>query len=372
MKWTIGVVVNPIAGMGGKVGLKGTDGPEALRRATAAGATPQAPQRAAETLAAFEPARDELHFLTCPGTMGEASFRGLDLDVEVICAPGPEMTTAVDTERAVAELHARCVDLLLFVGGDGTARDVCRSAGDALVVLGVPAGVKMQSAAFATSPVAAARLALRFLREEGITTREAEVMDIDEEDYRLGRLSARLYGYVTVPFEQRLVQGVKAGSPASEEMEVAEIARSIVEEMDDELVYVLGPGTTMRAIATALNLPKTLLGVDVVRAKQMVALDVSERELLNLTRHQRTRIIVTVIGGQGYVFGRGNQQISADVIKQVGVSNIIVVATERKIVALRGRPLLVDTGDDVLNQSLDGYIKIRTGPRRATVYRVTS
>jgi predicted polyphosphate/ATP-dependent NAD kinase len=369
---TIGFIVNPIAGMGGKVGLKGTDGPATLRRAIAAGALPDAPRRAVMTLAAFAPATDELRFLTCRGAMGEASFVGLPLDVGVVGKLLGATTTAADTKRAAAVLCARGSDILLFVGGDGTARDICRSVGQSIVVLGIPAGVKMHSAVFATSSLAAAELSLRYLRGGVGATREAEVMDINEEDYRQGIVSARLYGYLRVPFERQLLQGMKTSSLASEDTQVADIARSFADGMNDDVMYVLGPGTTMRAVAAALDLPKTLIGVDVVRARQMVARDVGERELLDLTLGQPTKIVITIIGGQGYLFGRGNQQISAQVIAQVGIDNIVVVAAERKLVDLRGRPLLVDTGDDALNSSLAGYIQVMTGPGRKVYYRVSS
>jgi predicted polyphosphate/ATP-dependent NAD kinase len=371
MKKTIGVVVNPIAGMGGKVGLKGTDGAETLRRAIEAGATPEAHMRAATALACFEPVADEVRFVTYPGAMGADSFADLPLEVHVVGELHSATTDAHDTERAVREICAAGVDLLLFVGGDGTARDVCCSIPDDVPVLGVPAGVKMHSAAFATSPNAAAELARHYLlAEERVTTCEAEIMDIDEEDWRCGRVSARLYGYVSCPFERRLIQGVKASSPGTEEMEIAEIAGRVIADMDEESIYVLGPGTTVRAVANVLGVPKTLIGVDVVRGRRLVAADVSERDLLELTRGKQAWIVVTIIGGQGYLFGRGNQQISARVIEQVGVDHIIVVATQRKIVALRGRPLLVDTGDAAVDESLAGYVSVRTGPQTTTLYRV--
>ena len=371
VKRTIGIIVNPIAGMGGRVGLKGTDGRETLRRAVEAGALPEAPSRAAVVLTAFVPAADELRFLTYRGAMGEASFAGLPLDVDVVGEPLGQATTAADTERAATALRAAGIDVLLFVGGDGTAHDIYRSVGDSIVVLGVPAGVKMHSAVFATSPRAAAELSLHYLRGGHAATREAEVMDINEEDYREGILGARLCGYLRIPFERRLVQGVKTSTPADQEVQIADIARSFAEGMDDEVMYVLGPGTTTRALASALGLPKTLIGVDVVRERRLIARDVGEHELLDLTRGQPAKIVMTVIGGQGYLFGRGNQQISARVIEQVGVNNIVVIATERKLVDLRGRPLLVDTGDDTLNRALAGYIQVRTGPRRKVCYRVS-
>jgi predicted polyphosphate/ATP-dependent NAD kinase len=237
--------------------------------------------------------------------MGEDCFAGLGYDVEVLFGSSRTSTSAADTERCAAELSRR-VDLLLFAGGDGTARDVRATMRDDAVVLGVPAGVKMHSAVFATSPHAAAELAGRFL-EARAGVRDAEVMDLDEDDYREGRVSARLYGYLRVPYDRRLLQGMKTASPLGEEAEVAELGRFAATEMETDTLYLLGPGTTVWAVAAALGLPKTLIGVDAVRAGQLVGRDLNERELLERTRTQRSRIIVTIIGGQGYLFGRGNQ-----------------------------------------------------------------
>jgi predicted polyphosphate/ATP-dependent NAD kinase len=288
---------------------------------------------------------------------------------------GAPLTTADDTVAAARAMLDMGVDLLLFAGGDGTARDVCRAVGTGLACLGVPAGVKIHSAVYATTPASAGELAARFLHDRPAAAglREAEVMDIDEEAFRDGRVSARLYGYLSVPFERSLVQCAKAGGCAGDAADLAAIAADVVNDMAPGVVYLLGPGTTTRAVADALGLPKTLLGVDAVRDGRLVAGDLTEAQILDLLAAGApgaARIVVTVIGGQGHIFGRGNQQLSAAVIERVGRENVIVVASQTKLLSLRGGPLLVDSGDPRLDASFAGYLQVVTRLGRRTMYRV--
>jgi predicted polyphosphate/ATP-dependent NAD kinase len=238
--------------------------------------------------------------------------------------------------------------------------------------LGIPAGVKIHSAVYATSPRSAGELALLYLqgRVEGL--REAEVMDIDEEAFRQGALAARLYGYLKVPYRMSLVQSQKVPS-AGEGAALAAIAEDVAEKMEDGVLYLIGPGTTTRAIAEELGLEKTLLGVDVVLDRALIASDTNESELLALLDdhgEHPARIIVTPIGGQGYLFGRGNQQISPRVIEKVGRENVLVVSTPDKLYALGSQPLLVDTGDRVVDEMLSGYIMVVTGYNERAVRKV--
>ena len=381
----LGLIVNPVAGIGGRVGLKGSDGEDVLRRALELGAVREAPHRARRALARLAHLRDRLQVLTYPGEMGEDEAQATGFgDVVVVGRPADSgalkvgdtvlpHTTAADTEAAARALADRGVDLLLFAGGDGTARNVFNAVGERVPVVGVPAGVKIHSAVYATTPAAAGDLAALYLgAERGMRLREAEVMDIDEEAFRADRVSARLYGYLLVPYERTLLQGAKAGGVAGDEAALAGIASDVINGMLPGTLYVLGPGTTTRKIAELMGLPKTLLGVDVVRDRELVAADVDERRLLGLVRGAPARIVVTVIGGQGHIFGRGNQQISADVIRAVGRENVIVVATETKILSLGGRPLLVDTGDEDLDRELAGYVPVVTSLRRRLVYAVVA
>jgi predicted polyphosphate/ATP-dependent NAD kinase len=401
----VGLIVNPVAGVGGTVGLKGSDGDDIVRRALAAGAPREAPRRAAVALARLARLREHIAVVTCPGEMGEDEARACGFEPEVITLAdgarwgagraalpdGSRATSADDTVAAARALRERGVDLLLFAGGDGTARDVCRAVGDTLACLGVPAGVKIHSAVYATTPGSAGELAALYLhdRPAAVRLREAEVMDLDEDAFRAGRVSARLFGYLTVPYERSMVQCAKAGGCAGDEGDLRAIAADVVNAMDPQALYLLGPGTTTRAVARALGLDKTLLGVDAVRAGRLVGADLGERRLLELLDAGATpaagtagaapssgqppagaRIVVTVIGGQGHIFGRGNQPLSAAVIRKVGLEHVIVVASETKLLSLAGGPLLVDSGDAALDTAFAGYRQVVTGLGRRTIYRV--
>jgi predicted polyphosphate/ATP-dependent NAD kinase len=363
----LGLLVNPIAGMGGRVGLKGTDGPEVLKEALRRGASPWAPARAREALKNLSQLKKGIEMITYPHGMGEEVAWSCGFSPRVMGDISP-ITNSSDTKRAACEMIKEGVDLLLFAGGDGTARDIYDAVGESMVVLGIPAGVKIHSAAFASTPSCAGELAKMYL--EGMVKRvfKAEVMDIDEEDFRKGILSARLYGYLVIPYEERHVQRVKAGSSAHEKYYQEAIAQAIVEQMSHDFFYLIGPGTTTRAIAERLGLPKTLLGVDIISKNYIVGKDLNESELIEKIREKKAKLIITPIGGQGYLFGRGNQQLSPRVIEMVGRENIIIVATREKIHSLQGRPLLLDTGDEKMDASLRGYWRIITGYRESIVY----
>lgn len=369
MKKKLGFIVNPIAGMGGRVGLKGTDGLEILERARKMGATPHAPGRAVEALKEIQPYRSEIELFSCPGEMGENEARHCGFEPQLVDTCGGP-TTSEDTVTGARKMQALGVDLLLFAGGDGTARDVYRGVGMELPVLGIPAGVKIHSAVFAVNPKSAGKLALSYLKEKEIEVKEAEVMDIDEEAFRKGRLTASLYGYLRVPFENTLLQGLKSGAIEDEKSALEAAAEYLAEKMQKEVLYIVGPGTSTLPFMEKLGLSGTLLGVDVVSNGQLVAADVNERQLLELLKHRNARILVSVIGGQGYIFGRGNQQISAAVIKKVGRENIIVIATKNKIASLEGHPLLVDTGEEEADFMMKGYLKVVTGYEEELIYRV--
>ena len=380
----LGLIVNPVAGIGGRVGLKGSDGTEIQKKARELGAVPEALNRAVEALERVRPV-DDLQIITYPGEMGEDAARASGFAPTVIGSIRRGETTAEDTRNAARDMQGLGVDLVLFAGGDGTARDVYSAIGEGSdvadgyirrirLVLGIPAGVKIHSAVFATNPRSAGDLALLVLQGRASGRREAEVMDIDEEAFRQGIVAARLYGYLNIPFQRRLVQGLKTASDPGEKVATEAIAWEVVDGMDDDgyrYLYIIGPGTTTRAIASRLGVPKTLLGVDVVRGGELVAADANESQLLALLEERLAKVVVTPIGGQGYIFGRGNQQISPRVIRKVGKEHVIVVSTAAKIQALGGRPLLVDTGDREVDRMLSGYIRVVTGYREQAVYRVS-
>jgi predicted polyphosphate/ATP-dependent NAD kinase len=367
----MGLIVNPVAGIGGRVGLKGSDGAQIQRRARELGAVPQALDRAAQALERLKPVED-LVIVTYPGEMGEDAAQACGFEPTVVGSITPGQTTAQDTRNAAQEMQRLDVELLLFAGGDGTARDVYQAVGLELPALGIPAGVKIHSAVYATSPLSAGELAALYLQGRVTRLHEAEVMDIDEEAFRQGVLSARLYGYLKVPFRTNLVQSLKMASIGGEASATA-IAQDIVEKMEEDCLYIVGPGTTTRAITDELGLPKTLLGVDVILNRKLLATDVNEAQLLALLdehRDDKARIVVTLIGGQGYLFGRGNQQISPRVIEKVGRDHIVVVSTREKLYTLGNQPLRVDTGDRTVDEMLCGYLQVVTGYHERSVRKV--
>lgn len=365
----LGFIVNPIAGMGGKVGLKGTDGTEILQRARELGAEPEAPKKANKALEILTPLRDKLRIITCPGDMGENEAVAAGF-VPTVIGDRKDDTGPEDTEQAARYMLNLGVDLLLFAGGDGTARNIYNAIGAKMPALGIPAGVKIHSAVYANHPRSAGEVALKYLQGELETLREAEVMDIDEEAFRQGQVTAELYGYLQVPYERQLVQSLKAGRTEGEEAALDAVADRIIDEMELDVLYIIGPGTSTRPIMDKLDLPNTLLGVDLIKNRRLVASDVSEQEILRHLDGQQAKIIVTVIGGQGYIFGRGNQQLSAKVIQKVGKKNIRIIATKNKIVSLRGQPLLVDTGDDEVNAEFNDYMRVVTSYNEEMMYKV--
>lgn len=340
---TLGLIVNPIAGMGGAVGLKGTDGTAILQQAIKLGAKPIAAQRAETFLSELAPAKEHLKLVVGAGEMGEDEAKKQGYTCTVIGEAKTE-TTPQDTQAIAKAIVDAGVDLLVYCGGDGTTRDLEKTVDKKVPALGVPTGVKMHSALFAISPQAAARVAITFLWQ-GLPLREAEVMDIDEQAFREGHLSAELYGYMLSPFEPHLIQGNKLESPMTQnELEnQAAIAVYLIEGMKPDITYIVGPGTTTRTVADLLDQKKTLLGVDLIVNKQIVAKDVNEKQILEAINGKQAKIIVTPIGGQGFIFGRGNQQISSKVIRQIGLENITVIATKSKLDRLKS--LRVDTGD---------------------------
>jgi predicted polyphosphate/ATP-dependent NAD kinase len=374
MKKKLGLIVNPIAGMGGRVGLKGSDGEEILKKARELGAKPEAPRRTVDALKSLIRSKENIELITYPYEMGEDESKECGLAPTVIGSIKGGETTSEDTKNAAQELLGREVDLLLFAGGDGTARDIFNVIGDKIPALGIPSGVKIHSAVFATSPRNAGELAVFYLGNESsaIPLLEAEVMDIDEQSYRENRLSARLYGYLKIPYKKRMIQSAKAGGCAGEQEFIDAIAYDVITNMEDECLYIIGTGTTTRAIMEKLGLKNTLLGVDVVYNKKLIGLDLNESQLLEIIEGKKAKIVVGVIGRQGYLFGRGNQQISAEVIKKVGKENIIVIATMEKILTLRGNPLLVDTGDAEIDGMLIGYLKVISGRGERMVLKVES
>ncbi|QZY57345.1 ATP-NAD kinase family protein [Crassaminicella profunda] len=366
----LGLIINPIAGMGGRVGLKGTDG--VVDQAIKLGALPQAPNRTEMSLKVLSDLKEKIEIVTCSGDMGENEAKKCGFKTRVVLEIKNRNTNQQDTIIAAKKLLEEDVDLLLFAGGDGTARDIYEAVGDKMTVVGIPAGVKIHSAVYASSPQKAGDLAVLYLQDNVPKVQEVEVMDIDEEAFRNGIVKTRLYGYLKIPYEKRFLQGKKSGSVMSDQAAQRAIGFDIVDNMEKNVYYIIGPGSTTRPIMEILEIPFTLLGVDLVYNKKLVKKDLTEKELLGEIENRPVKLVVTPIGGQGYIFGRGNQQISPDVIRKVGKKNIIVVATKQKLSSLEGRPFLVDTGDERLDEELRGYIRVTSGYKELVMYKVNA
>ena len=363
----LGLIINPVAGIGGRVGLKGSDGEDIQQLARERGAVPIAQQRMKQALELIAPYKDQLHIYTAANDMGENLCKEMGFTTTVINPVPTEETSSNDTETTVHQCVEQGIDLLLFAGGDGTARNVYHAlqsvAGKSIPpVIGVPAGCKIHSSVYAVTPSHAGELLSLLIKGRALTLGEASVMDIDEEEFRKNVVKARLYGYLQVPAENQFMQNMKEGGTTHEAITLQDIAVFIVETMENDCLYLIGSGTTPRAIMDELDLPSTLLGVDAVCNRQLVANDLSEQQILQLLdQYSDARLIITLIGGQGHVFGRGNQQISPQVIKRLTMKSIIFISTAEKIHALGGQPLRVDTGDEELNKSLYGMIEVVTG-----------
>jgi len=372
----IGLVINPLAGLGGSLALKGSDGSQI--RDVALQLDPAKRQRAHDrTIRALRMLDDlnlSVRFSCWAGDMGERALRNLDCAMQVLGATGDGLTSAQDTRMAATQFCDAQVDIIVFAGGDGTARDICDVVGTCCPVLGIPAGVKMHSGVFAVSPEAAGEV-LRLLAEGGLVeVRAQQVRDIDEEAFRHNVVRSRFYGELLVPCAGEFLQHTKIGGREDTLLAAADIAAWEAKCMAQGHTYLIGPGSTTAAIMQALHLPNTLLGVDVVRDGSLLAADANEDCLLRLLADAPgpAHVLVTPIGGQGHLFGRGNQQFSAPVIRAVGLNNIRIVAAKAKMAGLQGRPLLVDTNDVALDLALCGLRTVTTGYDDHILYRVST
>ena len=368
----LGLIVNPVAGVGGPAGLAGSDGAAVQRTAAERGAVSRAADRALAALAVVAAAGPGVSVLTASGPMGEDVVRQAGLDPVVVYTSG-EPTSPADTSAAARALADAGASLVLFAGGDGTARDVAAALTADVAALGIPAGVKMYSPVFGVSPRAAGGVAAAWLASEGgrgLPVQQREVLDVDEEELHRVRVEPRLFGTLAVPHRPGRTQARKAATPAGEEAAVRGAARAAASVMQPGVRYLLGPGGTMTELARVLGVPKSPLGVDVVLDGRIVQSRASEAELLDELRRGPATAVITVIGGQGFLLGRGNQQLSARVIRAIGDDPLLVVAPEQKLIDLGGRPLLVDTGDAEVDAALAGFARVITGPGTTSIYPV--
>ncbi len=369
----VGLIVNPFAGIGGEAGLKGSDGKKIQKQAIKYGAEPKAPKRAVKSLNKLKNIREKITVITYPDKMGEYSAKKAGFKPKVVGKIDSEFTTPQDTKRAARIMLSHNVDILLFAGGDGTARDIYEEIGTNLIVLGIPSGVKIHSSVFGINPELTGELVNRYLTNKISKTVKKEVMDIDEDLFRKGEVKARLYGYLKIPENHSQTQNPKGGNGKTDDKMKTSIANYFIRnKIKDNCLYIIGPGTTTAVLMENLGFDYSLLGVDVFLKDKLLGKDLSEKELLKIIENNnkyKSEIIITIIGGQGFIFGRGNQQISARVIRKVGVNNINIIATKKKISNLSG-PLLIDIYDDPqLKEELCGYYKVITDYKQETILK---
>ncbi|MHA2288672.1 MAG: ATP-NAD kinase family protein [Promethearchaeota archaeon] len=363
----IGLIANPIAGMGGSVGLKGTDG-DIYKKAIKMGATSITPERVDKFLMHIKNP-ETISWIVAPGKMGEDYIKNKGFEYEVV-GEIQDDTTAEDTERIARLMVENSVDLIVFCGGDGTARDIFNAIELKIPVVAIPSGVKMFSSVFALSPKAAAQIVDKFI-EDQIENQEKEILDIDEDAYRENRLVSKLYGYLLVPKVKNLIQSSKDSSKVGRTVEKnkAEIAQQIIENLEKDTLYLLGPGTTVKSITDSLSIEKVLLGVDAIYNNTLVGKDLSESGIINLLdKYRNGKIIVSPIGGQGFIFGRGNKQFTPTVLKRVGKSNVIIIGTEDKVKSLTC--LRVDTGAEEIDKLLEGPVKVIIGYKEELIKEI--
>jgi predicted polyphosphate/ATP-dependent NAD kinase len=508
----IGLIVNPLAGMGGRLATHGSDHFAGLLEAQAQGGIPIAEERAKRALRRLFSLCPEVEIITPPGRMGASAALASGFSPVPLDGPCPQISSAQDTKTAAQAIIGRNVELILFAGGDGTAHDIFEVAGDRLPLIGIPTGVKMHSAVFALTAEAAGESVALILGGNS-ATRLAEIMDADEAELAAGRPSARLFGYARTPHLPRLFQAAKAARPDGGEPAIEALGRKLAREAKPGQLVILGPGTTMALVKRAfgLNSPATvkhdsacslfspgrrnaehsevmrgqasefasglpaydiraiawaptplcpaghlplkggdwlrhrlatikpphtqhsiavcgwerasgqspplrgrcpagqrgvgdpgnqletmssgpsgnllalgemreqtsckasLLGVDAVVDGKIIAQDADALTLEALCeRHSDSSLLVGIVGGQGFVFGRGNQQISPKVLRAVTLDKIKIIATREKLLALPSPDLRIDTGDVELDRALEGYHRVETGPNDAMMMRLSA
>jgi predicted polyphosphate/ATP-dependent NAD kinase len=375
MSFKLGVIVNPYAGIGGSVGLKGSDGEEIRTEAFARGAEPRAParmQRCLEVLLAF---RDQLDIYAFAGDMGEAEIKAAGLTCTLVGRAASVPSSPEDTVNAVTALLNEKVDLILFAGGDGTARNLAdaleRANAQQQAVLGVPSGVKMHSGVYAITPEAAGEIVRCLLNKQIVNVESCEVRDIDEDAFRAGKVKTRLYAHLHAPRLPQFLQQVKNSGAAQDELVKLDIANYLIDQLEDDSLYIVGPGSTTQVFMEQLGVQGTLLGVDLIANRDLLAADVSAAQLReHMGSFNQVRLIITAIGGQGHIIGRGNQQLAPDILRSIPRSHIQIIATKEKIQSLQGRPLLVDSNDPELDKSFSGYQSVLVGYDEFILYPI--
>ena len=368
----LGLIINPYAGLGGSVGLKGSDGDAIRIEALARGAEPRALQRMQRALEIISHLPEKIEVFCFAGDMGETSARASGFTTRVIGAAQQQPSSAQDTCAAATALLQQKVDLILFAGGDGTARLIANVIGTSQPVLGVPCGVKMHSGVYANSPEAAGEILKQLLTGSLVNIVERDVKDIDEDAFRNGQVRARFYGTLLVPEDSQFLQQVKNAGTERDELAQLDVAQEMIEQLQPDTLYLVGPGSTTHLFLQELGVDGSLLGVDVLLNNELIATDVSAAQICTQLDQFSgpVKMIISAIGGQGHILGRGNQQFTPDILRRVGKENIHIIAARGKILALNGRPLLVDTNDPELDVAFGGYRPVITGYRETIMYPV--
>lgn len=365
MTYICGLIVNPVAGLGGETALAGSDGDQIQQLALSRGAQARAGERAERALRAIAARIPGLHILTAAGAMGEEACKSAGVSHTVILRPGVR-TSAEDTRSLATVLLDAGAEIILFAGGDGTARDLCAAVGTRALVLGIPAGVKMHSGVYAVTPEHVGPL-LSAVWAGRHDEEVVEVVDIDEVARRQGVLGSRLYGHVRVPAAPNAVQRGKAGSAVATPSTVAGIAREVAGRLLPGVPCLLGPGTTVRDVAACFPVASSLLGVDVVEDGNVVGENLDATGLRRVVGARRFQVLLSPVGGQGIVLGRGNQQIDEALLANLRPEDLLIVALPRKLVAFAGRGLLIDAPTEHLNSRFRGSVSVITGFRERAV-----
>lgn len=368
----LGLIINPYAGLGGSVGLKGSDGDAIRTEALARGAEPRALARMERALQVIASFREQVEVFCFAGDMGELSARAAGFTTHIVGVAQQQPSSAQDTCAAAMVLMRQNVDLILFAGGDGTARLITDAVGTSQPVLGVPCGVKMHSGVYANAPEAAGEILKQLLTGTLVNIVERDVKDIDEEAFRNGEVRARFYGTLLVPEDSQFLQQVKNAGTERDELAQLDVAQGMIEQLQPDTLYLVGPGSTTHLFLQELGVEGSLLGVDLLLNNKLIATDLGAAQItIQLEKFTGpVKMIITAIGGQGHILGRGNQQFTPAILRRIGKDNIHIIAARGKILALDGRPLLVDTNDPELDVVFGGYRPVITGYRETIMYPV--
>ncbi|WP_320824075.1 ATP-NAD kinase family protein [Reinekea sp.] len=368
----IGFLINPWAGIGGTVALKGSDGEHIRSEALARGAQPRAHIKAQTMVQAFLAERlgdSPIAWYSAAGAMGADVLADLKVpNVTVIPIVPPLQTEAADSQAALAWMLNQQLDVLVFAGGDGTARDVFAVLGDRVPVIGIPAGVKIHSAVFAVTAHAAGEVLAGLVAGRLTEVRHEEVRDIDEAAFRNHQVRSTYFGDMLIPVAGEFMQQVKVGGIESDELVLSDIADWLEKQLDPERLYLIGSGKTTATLMDHLDIPNSLLGIDAIKAGRLIQGDCTEADLLALLADQDATAIVSIIGGQGHILGRGNPQFSPTVLARLGKENLWVVGSKGKLRSLDGRPLLIDSGEPALDRQWAGLVTVITGYDDRVIY----